>query len=106
MRFLLDQYPRDAWDAHPGFKEKTRLWFGAHQMFRRVSERVKLDAEALINKDMTLGDYAGRLGAQRDKRVCQLNDSFQRLGLNYLLTQRMSAFRRFCGKTTYCWRRK
>ena len=19
MRFLLDQYPRDSWDAHPGF---------------------------------------------------------------------------------------
>lgn len=61
MRFLLNQYPRDAWDAHPGFKEKTRHWLGAHQMFRRVSERVRLDAEALLNKDMTLDDYAGRL---------------------------------------------
>ncbi len=61
MRFLLDKYPRDAWDAHPGFKEKTRHWLGAHRMFRRVSERVRLDAEALLNKDMALDDYAGRL---------------------------------------------
>ena len=30
-------------------------------MFRRVSERVRLDAEALLNKDMALDDYAGRL---------------------------------------------
>ena len=61
MRLLLDRYPRDAWDAHPGFKEKTRHWLGAHQMFRRVSERVRLDAEALLNKDMALDDYAGQL---------------------------------------------
>ena len=61
MRFLLEKYPRDAWDAHPGFKEKTRHWLGAHQMFRRVAERVRLDAEALLNKDMALDDYAGRL---------------------------------------------
>ena len=34
MRFLLDTYPRDSWEAHPGFKEKTRHWLGAHLMFR------------------------------------------------------------------------
>ena len=61
MRFLLDKYPRDAWDAHPGFHEKTRHWLGAHQMFRRVSERVRLDTEAVLNKDIALGDYVGRL---------------------------------------------
>ena len=61
MRFLLDKYPRDKWDAHPGFHEKTRHWLGAHQMFRRVSERVRLDTEAVLNKDIALGDYVGRL---------------------------------------------
>ena len=61
MRVLLDQYPRDAWDAHPGFKEKTRHWLGAHQMFRRVAERVRLDTEEMLNKDIALGDYVGRL---------------------------------------------
>ena len=61
MRFLLDQYPRDSWDAHPGFKEKTKHWLGAHQMFRRVAERVRLDAEDLLNKDADLDSYVGRL---------------------------------------------
>ena len=61
MRFLLAQYPRDEWDTHPGFREKTRHWLGAHQMFRRVAERVRLDAEGLLNKDMAADDYAGRL---------------------------------------------
>ena len=55
MRFLLDSYPRDAWEAHPGFQEKTRHWLGAHQMFRRVAERVRLDTEAVLNKDIALG---------------------------------------------------
>ncbi len=61
MRFLLASYPRNAWDAHPGFKEKTRHWLGAHQMFRRVAERVRLDTEGLLNKDLAVDDYAGRL---------------------------------------------
>jgi len=61
MQFLLDRYPRDSWDSHPGFREKTRHWLGAHQMFRRVAERIRLDTEGLLNKDMALDDYAGRL---------------------------------------------
>lgn len=61
MRFLLNTYPRDSWDAHPGFHEKTKHWLGAHQMFRRVSERVRLDTEAFLNRDMETEDFAGRL---------------------------------------------
>lgn len=61
MRFLLEKYPRDSWDAHPGFKEKTRHWLGAHQMFRRLAERIQLDTEDVLNNDMGLDDYAGRL---------------------------------------------
>ncbi|WP_377512594.1 hemerythrin domain-containing protein [Octadecabacter sp. R77987] len=61
MGFLLEQYPRDSWDAHPGFHEKTKHWLGAHQMFRRVAKRVRLDTEALLKKDMALEDYADRL---------------------------------------------
>jgi len=61
MRVLLTQYPRDAWEAHPGFKEKTQHWLGAHRMFRRVAERIRLDTEEMLNNDIALGDYVGRL---------------------------------------------
>lgn len=61
MRFLLAQYPRDSWDAHPGFKEKTQHWLGAHQMFRRVADQIRLDTEKVLNKDTDMNDYAGRL---------------------------------------------
>ena len=61
MRILLDHYPRDSWDAHPGFQERTKHWLGAHQMFRRVAERIRLDTEAVLNKENGLNDYAARL---------------------------------------------
>ncbi|MCV6596209.1 MAG: hemerythrin domain-containing protein [Mangrovicoccus sp.] len=61
MGFLLARYPREDWEAHPGFKDKTRHWMGAHQMFRQLAERVRLDTQAVLNKDIALGDYVGRL---------------------------------------------
>jgi iron-sulfur cluster repair protein YtfE (RIC family) len=61
MRVLLQQYPRDSWDAHPGFKEKTMQWLSAHEMFRKVAEQVRKDAEALLSKEIALDDYVGRL---------------------------------------------
>lgn len=61
MRHLLDVYPRDEWELHPGFKEKTMHWLGAHQMFRRVAEQLRKDTETVLNKDLALEDYVERL---------------------------------------------
>ena len=61
LRFLLDTYPRETWEAHPGFKDKTRQWLSAHQNFRALAERVRLDTELVLNKDMALDDYTARL---------------------------------------------
>ena len=61
MRVLLDTYPRDSWDAHPGFRDKTRHWLGAHQMFRRLTKLLRTDAQTYLDKDMSDEDYAGRL---------------------------------------------
>ncbi len=61
MRFLLNQHPRESWDAHPGFKDKTRQWMQAHQGFRMLAERVRADTELLLDRDMAADDYAARL---------------------------------------------
>jgi len=61
MRQLLDIYPRDTWEAHPGFREKIRHWLGAHQMFRRLADYLRSDAETYLDKGTEAGDYAGRL---------------------------------------------
>ena len=61
MQVLLDKYPRDSWDSHPGFKEKTRHWLGAHQMFRRLAELVRTDAEHFLDRTVSPDAYAARL---------------------------------------------
>jgi len=61
MRVLLDKYPRDSWEGHPGFKEKTMQWMGAHQGFRALAERVRLDTELVLDAEMSLDDYTARL---------------------------------------------
>ncbi len=61
MRLLLDAYPRDSWGAHPGFREKTRQWLGAHRMFRQMAQRLRLDAEGYLDATRTPEDYAAGL---------------------------------------------
>jgi hypothetical protein len=73
MQTLLNDYPRDTWDAHPGFREKTRHWLGAHQMFRRLSAQVTKDTETFLNHDMDARDYAGALSHRGNQLVGNLH---------------------------------
>ena len=61
MQSLLREYPREAWDAHPGFKEKTRHWLGAHQVFRRLSATVRKDVETYLENETEAPEFAARL---------------------------------------------
>ena len=73
MQILLNTYPRDTWDAHPGFKEKTQHWLGAHQMFRKLATLVRSDAESYLEKDIAPDDYAGRLSYYGNALVANLH---------------------------------
>ena len=73
MRFLLNQYPRDAWEAHPGFGQKTRAWLEAHQMFRKLGELVRLETELYLDKFRAPDDYAARLSHYGDALVRNLH---------------------------------
>ncbi len=73
MQTLLDMYPRDSWEAHPGFREKTRHWLSAHKMFRRLAELVREDAEVLLEKNISSEDYAGRLSYYGNALVANLH---------------------------------
>ncbi|WP_305984710.1 hemerythrin domain-containing protein [Roseibium sp. MMSF_3544] len=73
MRVLLNDYPRDSWEAHPGFKEKTRHWLGAHQMFRRLGELVRKESELYLDKSRDPDDFAGRLSYYGNALVANLH---------------------------------
>ena len=61
MRILLDEHPRDTWEAHPGFKGKTRQWLSAHQGFRQLAGIVRKETERYLDKSREPDEYAGRL---------------------------------------------
>ena len=61
MRALLTDYPRDSWEAHPGFKDKTRHWLGAHQMFRHLGETLRTETEGYLEGSCAADEYAAQL---------------------------------------------
>lgn len=73
MRLLLETHPRGSWDSHPGFKEKTRQWMSAHQMFRRLAELVRTDAEKYMDRSQDADAYAARLSAFGNRLVANLH---------------------------------
>ena len=73
MQSLLRTYPRDTWDAHPGFREKTQQWLGAHRMFRQLSSLLCKDTQSYLNGDKDAQDYAGRLSYRGNALVGNLH---------------------------------
>jgi hypothetical protein len=73
MQSLLRSYPRETWDAHPGFHEKTKHWLGAHRMFRTLSASVRKNTESYLNGDKDAHDYAGRLSYRGNALVGNLH---------------------------------
>ena len=72
MRVLLDSYPRESWEKHPNFKLATRNWLGAHQMFRRLSETVRRDAEKYLNRSKDPHAYGAQLSYRGNALVGNL----------------------------------
>ena len=73
MQVLLNQIPRDSWETHPGFQEKTRQWLNAHQNFRRLAELVRKDTEAYLDKEMSVEDYERYLAVYGNRLVGNLH---------------------------------
>ena len=73
MPVLLDSYPRDTWEAHPGFKEKTQHWLGAHQMFRKLGRIIRLETEKYLDKSQDADAFTTRLSYYGDAMVRNLH---------------------------------
>lgn len=61
LRVLLEEYPREAWEAHPNFSDLIRFWLSRHLMFRRVLLQLQDDNRARLDNGMDERAYAGRL---------------------------------------------
>lgn len=73
MQTLLQSYPRDSWDAHPGFRDKTRQWLSAHHGFRRLGAALRQDTEALLDRRLDADSFADRLSFLGNRLVGNLH---------------------------------
>ena len=58
LRVLLAEYPRDGWEADPGFNELIRFWLDRHIMFRRLLAEMRGGTEALLDRKMDAQRFA------------------------------------------------
>lgn len=68
LRVLLEEYPRQHWEADPGFDGLIRFWLDRHLMFRRMLTLLREDTEARLD---------GRLDPERHPaRLAQIGGRF------------------------------
>lgn len=61
LRVLLEDYPREAWTADPGYSDLIRFWLERHVMFRRILDVVTNELEDTLNDQMTPQIFAAHL---------------------------------------------
>lgn len=61
LRFLLRDYPREAWEAEKNFSGLVEFWLDRHMMFRKLMDMLETDAQELLDRRLDPEQYAGRL---------------------------------------------
>ncbi|NNE81159.1 MAG: hemerythrin domain-containing protein [Silicimonas sp.] len=65
LRVLLQDYPREAWEADPAFSALIRFWLDRHLMFRKLLTTLKREAESALDgaiEDRVHGAHLSRYG--------------------------------------------
>lgn len=57
LRVLVAEYPRDGWEADPGFDGLIRFWLDRHLMFRKLMTEMRDGAEVLLDNKVDAGRY-------------------------------------------------
>jgi iron-sulfur cluster repair protein YtfE (RIC family) len=61
VRVLVAEYPREGWDADPGFDGLIRFWLDRHLMFRKIVAMLSDEAEGFLDGAGDPQRYAARL---------------------------------------------
>lgn len=61
LRILLQDYPREAWEAHPDFGGLVQFWLERHMMFRKLTEVLRTDAESAMDGKLDPRQQKARL---------------------------------------------
>ncbi len=61
LRFLLADYPREAWESDPHFSGLVAFWLQMHQGFRKSLALMQDDAQKLLDAKLDPANFARRL---------------------------------------------
>ena len=61
LRVLFEEYPRDAWEADPGFSGLIRFWLDRHLMFRKVTDLMTTETENVLDGQAQPEPFAGHI---------------------------------------------
>ena len=73
LQVLVEQYPRDIWQAHEEFEGLVKFWMERHQMFRKLLGMLDADTAALLNGEMVRDAYLPRLARFGNMFVSELH---------------------------------
>lgn len=77
LRVLLEAYPRSDWQGHANFAGLIEFWLDRHLMFRRLTEALRSDAEAAVDRKLDKKAHAARLSRYGGMLVSQLHGHHQ-----------------------------
>ncbi len=77
LRILLESYPRDSWENHSNFAGLVAFWLDRHVMFRRLTDTLRSDAEAAVDKRLDPQTHFARLSRFGGMLVSQLHGHHQ-----------------------------
>jgi len=77
LRVLLADYPRIGWEAHPNFSGLVQFWLERHLNFRKLCEVLTTDTMAVLERDLELQQYAGRMSRFGGMLLNQLHGHHQ-----------------------------
>jgi iron-sulfur cluster repair protein YtfE (RIC family) len=77
LQVLLRDYPRDAWEADPGFHGLISFWLERHQMFRQLMAAMQSETRQLLDGNSDPAAFAARLSRYGGMFVQQLHGHHQ-----------------------------
>lgn len=77
LRVLLEQYPRDLWQAHSNFDGLTRFWLERHLMFRQVLDQLQAEAQGFLDGKIDPQQHAARTARLAGFLIDQLHGHHQ-----------------------------
>lgn len=83
LRVLLEDYPREAWEAHPNFAGLVQFWMERHLMFRRLMAMIDAETAALLDGRTGAEAYRPKLARYGGLLLNQLHEHHHIEDLHY-----------------------